>query len=523
MSGLSCRLEVQIYIPFSVLLFFSFPFCLRKPTTTRQQKRSMRYSGLTLGALGALALKIAGVEADNSTSSTPTPRTYSELDPSLSEIQAAASSAVTAHRTSDVKGAAVNRFYVIFLENTDYDKAAEDESLAWLAKQGISLTNYWSLTHPSEPNYLASVAGDYFALDDDRFISMPSNVSNIVDLLDTKNISWAEYQEHIPYTGFQGFNYSNQETFANDYVRKHNPLILFDNVVSDKSRLANIKSFEDFNTDLKNKTLPQYAFITPNMTNDGHDSNIKVAGDWSKSFLQPLLSDDYFMKDTLVLLTFDENETYGIKNKVFSILLGGVIPDHLKGTSDDTFYDHYSQLATVEANWNLPHLGRHDVDANVLQIVANATNITNVEVDTRYMLNNETYIGYLNDDTIPLPAPNVTALNRNGKPILDSIKKVWADEYSSQVSASYFTATTTTVSGSFTDAATLVTSGADDSEKQTSGADSSATPTGAASSNSSKNSSGNSTSKTKTSKGAASTINSISMGTLLALLCAMVI
>jgi acid phosphatase len=58
-------------------------------------------------------------------------------------------------------------------------------------------------------------------MENDDFNQVPANVATIVDLLDTKKISWAEYQEDIPFPGFQGYNYSNQETYANDYVRKH--------------------------------------------------------------------------------------------------------------------------------------------------------------------------------------------------------------------------------------------------------------------------------------------------------------
>lgn len=38
-----------------------------------------------------------------------------------------------------------------------------------------------------------------------------------------KHISWAEYQENMPYSGFEGYAWVNQQTGANDYVRKHNP------------------------------------------------------------------------------------------------------------------------------------------------------------------------------------------------------------------------------------------------------------------------------------------------------------
>lgn len=108
----------------------------------------------------------------------------------------------------------------------------------------------------------------------------------------------------------------------------------------------------------------------------------------------------------------------------------------------------------------MPSLGRHDATANVLQLVANATNITNEEVDTTFKLNNATYIGYLKNDQIDLPAPNVTIINKNGTGALQKVVDRWSKEYSVQISASYFTSTTTTttttVSGTqLEDAATL--------------------------------------------------------------------
>lgn len=394
------------------------------------------------------------VQAADSTTSL-VPRTYSKYSPSASQIAKDAQSAQTLQWTSDVKGKSFDRFVVIWLENTDYDQAAEEPNMAWIASQGITLKNYWAVTHPSEPNYMASVGGDYFALDDDRFIALPSNISTLADLLDDKGISFASYQEHLPYTGFQGFNYSNQETFANDYVRKHNPFMLYDSYTQNSTRLQVMKNFTEFERDLHDEKLPQYVIITPNMTNDAHDTTVKVAGKWSRDFLTPLLKNEYFMNNTLVLLTFDENETYGEQNTVYSVLLGGVIPDNLKGTSDETFYNHYSQIASAEVNWDLYNLGRNDVTANIWKSLADAAGIQNQDVDTTYLVNNHTYNGYLNDNQIALPAPNVSAVNIAGKGVLPAISSVWADEYNSQVSADYFTKTTTLVTGSFTNGASL--------------------------------------------------------------------
>lgn len=172
----------------------------------------------------------------------------------------AAAAAITVS-ASDVKGKVFDRFVTIWLENTDYDKAAGDREWGlnlWslhfilanthfpqqtsrishqrviftliphalsgsltLFVAGILLSNYFALTHPSEPNYVASVGGEYFGINNDDLNKLPANISSVADLLEDKGISWGEYQEDMPYTGFTGFDYPNQETKANDYVRKH--------------------------------------------------------------------------------------------------------------------------------------------------------------------------------------------------------------------------------------------------------------------------------------------------------------
>lgn len=168
-----------------------------------------------------------------------------------------------------VKGKAFDRIAIIWLENTDYDLAAGDPSLAWLAKKGISLTNYFAVTHPSMPNYAAAISGDYYGINHDDMVAIPSNVSTLVDLLESKGVSWGEYQEDMPSVGFQGKSYPNPQTGANMYVRKHNPAVLYDSVAQKTDRLAKIKPLTMFKDDLAKNQLPQWMFITPNMTSDG--------------------------------------------------------------------------------------------------------------------------------------------------------------------------------------------------------------------------------------------------------------
>jgi hypothetical protein len=95
----------------------------------------------------------------------------------------------------------------------------------------------------------------------------------------------------------------------------------YDSVTSDPNRLAKSKNFTLFYKDLAANTLPQWMFITPNMSeafsgflvhmaitdfviaNDGHDTDITTAGAFAKRFLQPLLSNSNFMQNTLILLS----------------------------------------------------------------------------------------------------------------------------------------------------------------------------------------------------------------------------
>jgi hypothetical protein len=140
-------------------------------------------------------------------------------------------------------------------------------------------------------------------------------------------------------------------------------LIIYDSVATVPLRAAKIRNFNDFAADVNASAIPQWLFVTPNLVNDGHDTNITFMDAWLKFWLDPLLKDSRFNdKNTLILLTFDENETETENNRVFAVLLGGAIPDELRGTTDSTFYTHYSALSTVQANWHLGSLGRFDTN-----------------------------------------------------------------------------------------------------------------------------------------------------------------
>jgi acid phosphatase len=140
-------------------------------------------------------------------------------------------------------------------------------------------------------------------------------------------------------------------------------------------------------------------------------------------FVHPLL-------DTLVMVTFDENHTYGRKNRVVGILLGDAVPSSLVGTSDSAFYNHYSEIATVQANFGLQGLGRWDCGANVFKFVADKTGDTvrawSGKVPLSQMFFNASYAGKLNNKnkSVLWPVPN-TRVTYAGRTVLPAIVSTW--------------------------------------------------------------------------------------------------
>jgi acid phosphatase len=219
-----------------------------------------------------------------------------------------------------------------------------------------------------------------------------------------------------------------------DYVRKHNPFVHFDSIAHNGLRLLNIQDLSVFWADAEAGNLPQYSFLTPNILNDGHDTTLEYAAKWTDAFLTRLYKCD--LTDTLVILTYDESATYEKPNQIVTLLLGGAVPQQLKGTMDDMFYTHYSKIATLENNWDLPNLGRYDVGANVFQFVADKTGYKNVQLSAEDMALVDLSVsngGFLNNGSqgqiwLAAPSPNLQLVGAGGKGVADVVKAHWESE-----------------------------------------------------------------------------------------------
>jgi acid phosphatase len=120
-------------------------------------------------------------------------------------------------------------------------------------------------------------------------------------------------------------------------------------------------------------------FVTPNMINDGHDSNIETSATFLKGFLEPKLTDPAY-KHTLFFITFDESGSnkltmlFDRNNHIYSLLIGAGVEKVNK--EDNRKFDHYSWLATVERIFQLGELGAKDKYAATFDLMYPTGNST---------------------------------------------------------------------------------------------------------------------------------------------------
>ncbi|KAG0053231.1 hypothetical protein BGZ83_001469 [Gryganskiella cystojenkinii] len=294
------------------------------------------------------------------------------------------STAPTKSAATAPKGAAFDHVFIIFLENTDYSLAYSDSTFQSLLSKSVLLDNYHGLTHPSQPNYLSAIAGDYFGVSGDSNVSFGTSYKTVVDLLEAKQLTWKGYMEDMPSACYTG------SSSKSSYYRKHNPFVSFDLIAKNSTRCtSHVVPATQFQTDLNAGNLPNYSFYTPNIKNDGHDTTVAYASKWLKGFLTPLLSNAKFLQNTLVVVTFDEADDYSDDtNHVLSLLFGDSIKG-LENTVDDTYLTHYSLISSITNNWGLGNLGRNDVGelGNVFGYVASKTGYNNVDVPNPPPLN----------------------------------------------------------------------------------------------------------------------------------------
>ena len=267
--------------------------------------------------------------------------------------------------------------FVIMMENTSFTSLIGNKNAPWInfaARTYGFATNYTGVAHPSQPNYIAATSGSTNGVVNDNDVTI--DVPNIVDQIEGSGRTWKAYMQ-----SFSLCSTPLDHACGNQlYERKHNPFISYTDVQNNPARVANVVDFSQFSTDLANKNVPDFSWISPDQCSDMHGrvgpssdpcnfGNVQgliATGDaFLSSTVSAIMSSSAFNGNSVIIITWDEsdfpfNDTSGCCDAnpggghVVTLTISH--SDHSSRTSN-VAYNHYSMLATVEGGWELGCLG----------------------------------------------------------------------------------------------------------------------------------------------------------------------
>ena len=228
----------------------------------------------------------------------------------------------------------------ILMENHAYSQIIGSPSAPYINKMagecGLA-TNYFAVSHPSLPNYIALTSSSTQGINNDNPPSShPLNVPSIFSQLDPGN--WRSLEESMP---------SNcDQTDSGEYAVRHNPATYYTNLTDCSTLDVPLASPPDLSA--------KFTFVTPNLIDDMHDGTVAQGDTWLSTFLPAVLSSpQYQAGKTAVFITWDEDN--GKSNNHVATLV--IAPSVKPGTQSATSFNHYSLLRTTEEQLGLGLLG----------------------------------------------------------------------------------------------------------------------------------------------------------------------
>jgi phosphatidylinositol-3-phosphatase len=283
--------------------------------------------------------------------------------------------------------------FIIMMENTGIEALLGNPKAPWINQEiqtsGVA-GNYFGVTHPSQPNYIAATSGALNGVlnDNDKTVDVP----NIVDQLESHGKTWTAYMQSLSLCATKLDHACGNQL----YERKHNPFVSYLDVQNNPARMANIVDFSQLSTDLANNTVSNYVWISPDQCHDMHGRAATPDDPCDFSQVQSLISaGDSFLSSTVaqitaspvwrdgssvIYITWDESDFTGTGFQGFGDdrgccdspagqggghVLTLVITQHSDARASFVLYNHYSLLASVEDNWHLGCLANTCDTANV--------------------------------------------------------------------------------------------------------------------------------------------------------------
>ncbi|WP_426614407.1 alkaline phosphatase family protein [Bradyrhizobium sp. McL0616] len=230
---------------------------------------------------------------------------------------------------------------VLSLENENYADivgSSQAPYLNSLIAQGMLLTNYNGVTHPSQPNYIALFSGSTQGVTNNgTFPQLPASVPTLASTLAASGYTFGGYAETTADPERQPWNH-----FANSANTAHD----FSAFPQTAAGFAN---------------LPTVSYVSPNdadnMTPTSDNGGGIPAGDaWVQANLSAYAAWAQ-ANNSVLIVTFDENNTnpaVTYPNHVAAIVVGGGVP---AGAVNDSPADPYSLLATIESLYGAAAIG----------------------------------------------------------------------------------------------------------------------------------------------------------------------
>jgi hypothetical protein len=249
-------------------------------------------------------------------------------------------------------GSGIQHIVWVWFENREYTQitATTAPYFTSFAAAYANLTNFYGVSHPSQPNYLDGFSGSNQGVTGDGYCTFPASTDNLAKQLATAGKSWRVYAQDFPGNCFDGTSFTggvDGPGLPGQYVRKHSPAIGFESVRLDAIQCAYIQPLANFDPTVN------LAFVVPNMTNDMHDGTTAQGDAFLQAFV-PLVTASPDWEHTLLIVTFDEGTTN--VNGGGHIYTAAAAP-WLTHVSVATTYNHFSVLRTIEEVYGLPFLG----------------------------------------------------------------------------------------------------------------------------------------------------------------------
>ena len=258
----------------------------------------------------------------------------------------------------------ISTIFVIVMENHDWS-AIKDNSYcpyinSQLLPQAAYATAYFNPpgNHPSEPNYLWLVGGTNFGIKDDKLpaVNTRRTTNHLAARMDQAGVPWKAYVEDI--TG-RDIPLTNNGVYA---VR-HVPFLFFENINTNLAYVTNhVRPFTELAGDLAANRVPNFCFITPNLTNDMHNTtpgspSTRLQGDnWLAKVIPTITNAPAYQKGGLIILTWDEGAGSTNDGPIGLILLSPRIRS--QGYTSTNAYDHSDTLRSIQDQLGAtPYLG----------------------------------------------------------------------------------------------------------------------------------------------------------------------